>query len=48
MAFYFVANYHQHHLQPEVQQPIFDHFQHLDISEQNSDIARIIKVPMKW
>jgi hypothetical protein len=39
--------YEKHHLHPEVYEPIFDRFQHLDISEPFADIARITKVPLK-
>jgi hypothetical protein len=39
--------YEKHHLHPEVYEPIFDRFQHLDISEPSADIARITKVPLK-
>jgi hypothetical protein len=39
--------YEKHHLHPEVYEPIFDRFQHLDISEPFADIAWITKVRLK-
>jgi hypothetical protein len=39
--------YEKHHVHPEMYDPIFECFQHLDISKPFADIARITKVPLK-